>query len=67
MSAWVDQIFEAQQVGRGGVVRRSIDDVARFDALDEIIARARVKGWHVIETGGQVIVLCNAGALVIHA
>lgn len=63
----MDQIFGAQQVASGGVVRRSMDDVARFDALNEIIARASTNSWHVVETGGQVIVFCNAGALVIHA
>jgi hypothetical protein len=63
----VDQIFEAQQVGSGGVVRRSMDDGTRFDAVNEIIARASTNSWHFVETGGQVIVLCNAGALVIHA
>jgi hypothetical protein len=43
------------------------DDGTRFDAVNEIIARASTNSWHFVETGGQVIVLCNAGALVIHA
>jgi len=42
----VDQIFGAQQVASGGVVRRSMDDVPRFDALNEIIARANANSWH---------------------
>jgi hypothetical protein len=66
MSAWVDNIFNAQQVTSGGVVRRSTYDVARLDALDEIVDRAMHEGWHVIETGGQVVVLCHTGALKIY-
>ncbi|MEW1705937.1 hypothetical protein AB0230_01740 [Microbacterium sp. NPDC089190] len=67
MSAWVDQIFGAGQVGSGGVVRRNVADVAAYGAFDEIVDRAKANGWHVIETGNQIIVLCHAGALVIHA
>ncbi len=47
-------------------MRRSTYDVARLDALDEIVDRAMHEGWHVIETGGQVVVLCHTGALKIY-
>ncbi|MDR6691328.1 hypothetical protein J2X55_002240 [Microbacterium sp. 1154] len=67
MSAWVDQMFAAGQVAVGGVVRRSVNDVIDQGAFDEIVQRAKDNGWHVIETGGQIVVLCHAGALVIHA
>jgi hypothetical protein len=66
MSAWVDQIFEAAQANRGGVVRRSIYDIERFASLDEIIGIARDRHFHVIETGDQVVILCNEGELKIH-
>jgi len=59
----VDQIFRAQQAGSFGIVRRSIADVHRYDALDEILARAQANGWHVVETGGQIVVLCHNGAM----
>lgn len=49
----------------GGVVRRSIDDVMQYGALDEIIARAQENGWHVIETGDQIVVLCHPGSMQI--
>ncbi|PRB01754.1 N-(5'-phosphoribosyl)anthranilate isomerase [Microbacterium sp. MYb64] len=65
MSAWVDQMFRAQQSMSGGVVRRSIDDVMQYGALDEIIARAQENGWHVIETGDQIVVLCHPGSMQI--
>lgn len=67
MSAWVDQMFESsQQAASGGVVRRSGFEVRRLCALKEIVTRAREKNFHVLETGGQIILLCNEGDMVIH-
>lgn len=61
-SAWVDQIFKAQATN-GGVVRRSREDVDRYASLGEIIQYAKKQGFHVIETGDQVVVLCHDGEL----
>lgn len=66
-SAWIEQLFQAAQVANGGVVRRSRDTVDEYASLEEVIAEAKKKKWHVIETGGQVLVLCHQGSLVIHA
>ncbi|MFB6600697.1 hypothetical protein [Streptomyces diastaticus] len=66
MGAWVDQIFRAAQADRGGVVRRSIYDVERYSALEEIVDIARERHFHVLETGDQVVILCNEGELKIH-
>lgn len=63
--AWVEQIFEAQ-AANGGVVRRSIQDVYSYASLDEVISEARERRFHVIETGGQIVVLCHEGAITIH-
>lgn len=65
MSAWIDQMFAAQ-AANGGVVRRSRADVNKYASLAEAIAEAQAKGFHVIETGDQVVVLCHPGQLVIH-
>ena len=66
-SAWVEQMFTAsQQVNSGGVVRRATYDVERLDALDEIIEEARERGFHVLETGNQIVLLAHAGAVTIH-
>jgi hypothetical protein len=65
MSAWVDQIFQAQ-AANGGVVRRSRADVDKQASLTEVITEAVAKGFHVIETGDQVVVLCHPGQLVVH-
>ena len=31
-----------------------------------VITRAEALGFHVIETGGQVVILCRTGAMTIH-
>ncbi len=66
MSAWVDQIFTADQARNGGVVRRSLANVERYASLRELVAEARRRRFHVIETGDQVVILCHEGSLAIH-
>lgn len=66
MNAWIEQWFAANQANTGGVIRRNREDVDKYTSLDEVIAEARQNGWHVIETGDQVVVLCHTGALHIH-
>lgn len=66
MSAWVDQIFRAAAAD-GGVVRRARVDVDKYASLGDVIREAEARGFHVIETGDQVVVLCHTGRLVIHA
>ncbi|OZE88021.1 hypothetical protein CH304_00170 [Rhodococcus sp. 15-649-1-2] len=65
MSAWVDQIFEAKQASHG-VVRRAVSHVEKGDYLGEIIERAKEKGYHVVETGDQIVILCHEGELRLH-
>lgn len=65
-SAWVRQIFTAQQVQSGGVVRRNIWDVERYASIEEVVEEARARGFHVVETGDQLVILCHTGALHIH-
>lgn len=61
MASWIDQMFSAQQVRGGGVVRRSIHDINRYASLEEVLQRVDDEGWHVVQIGDQVIVLCNTG------
>ena len=62
---YVAAIFKAQSA-HGGVVRRARDGVDKYGSLDLVIAEARKRGFHVIETGGQIVILCHQGALIIH-
>lgn len=64
--AWMNQIFAAGQANAGGVVRRATADVERYIGLEELIAECRVRGFHVIETGDQIVILCHEGELAIH-
>lgn len=56
---WVDQIFSAKAVLRGGVVRRSLRwieaEVGRASFEDEV----RRRGWHLVDCNGQLVVFCT--------
>lgn len=67
MNAWVQQWFdETQQANRGGVIRRNIDDVAKYTSVDEGLTRLDYRRWHVIETGDELVVLCHEGDVRIY-
>jgi hypothetical protein len=66
MSAWIDQMFDAQIVEKDGLVRRNIADVNKFASFKELIERVKQEDYHLIETGEQCIVICNPGVLKIH-
>jgi hypothetical protein len=70
VNAWMERIFEADQVANGGVVRRATRNVATFGAsgggLDGLVEEARRRGFHVIETGDQIVILCHAGVMKVH-
>jgi len=66
MSAWLDQVFQADQANNGGVVRRSVDDVLKHSSRNELVTEARQRGFHVVETGDQFVIICNTGELKIH-
>ncbi|UKF26682.1 MULTISPECIES: N-(5'-phosphoribosyl)anthranilate isomerase [Clavibacter] len=61
MSAYVTEFFAAAAAATGGVIRRKESDVDRVGALPEILQEARDRGWHVIRTGDQIVVLCHPG------
>ena len=56
---WVDQIFSAKAVLRGGVVRRALRwieaEVGRASFEDEV----RRRGWHLVDCNGQLVVFCT--------
>ncbi|WGH78789.1 N-(5'-phosphoribosyl)anthranilate isomerase [Jannaschia ovalis] len=60
---WVRQVFGARAAQRGGVVRRSARWVEREVGRAIFEAEVRRRGFHLIETGGQLIVICNGGGL----
>lgn len=62
---WLDDLFSAKAVGKGGIVRRAVRDVDREIGRPAFIAEVRRRGFHLIECGGQFIVICNPGQMQI--
>lgn len=57
--AWLDELFSAKAVGKGGIVRRAVREVGR----GALVAEVRRRGFHLVECGGQFIVICNPGQI----
>lgn len=62
---WLAQLFGAQAVAKGGVVRRSVRDVDRMIGREAFKREVRMRGFHLVECGGQLIVICNSGHLTV--
>ncbi len=62
---WLAQLFGAQAVAKGGIVRRSVRDVDRMVGRDAFKREVRMRGFHLVECGGQMIVICNSGHLTV--
>ncbi|WP_397542502.1 N-(5'-phosphoribosyl)anthranilate isomerase [Roseovarius salis] len=58
---WLDQMFAAKAVQRRGVVRRSIAWVDREVGRDTFLRAVRARGFHLIETADQYVVVCHPG------
>ncbi|SFD52706.1 hypothetical protein [Roseivivax sediminis] len=63
---WLQQLFAAKAVDRGGVVRRAVRDVERMVGRDRFIEAVAERGFHLVESGGQFVVICNAGRMQVH-
>jgi hypothetical protein len=60
-AAWMDSVFSAKAVEKGGVVRRSVRDVEQQVGRADFVAEVRRRGFHMVECGGQFVVICNTG------
>jgi hypothetical protein len=58
--AWVHLVFSANSA-QGGVVRRAIGWVATEVGHDRFADEVRRRGFHLLITQTQYIVICNAG------
>ena len=61
--AWQAQLFGSNAAQRGGVIRRAVRDVEREIGRVALEAEVRARGYHMIECGGQFIIICNPGLL----
>lgn len=60
---WIAQLFSAQAVRKGAVVRRSRAWVDREVGRDRFLHEVQRRGYHLIETGNQYVVICNGGPI----
>ena len=64
--AWIEQIFRAASANNGNVVRRSKDSIRRYASMAVLLREVRARGFHMVDTGNQVVILCNTGAMRVH-
>lgn len=60
---WIATIFAAQAVAKGGIVRRDDRWVDREVGRSRFEFEVRRRGFHLVECGGQLIVICNQGGM----
>ncbi len=60
---WVSQLFSSKSARNGAVVRRSRRWVEREVGREAFEREVRRRGYHLIETGDQMIVVCHAGPI----
>lgn len=63
---WLRQMFSAKAVHTGGVIRRSVATVEREIGRERLIEEVDRRGFHLIECGGQMVVICNGGRIRLH-
>ncbi len=63
---WLAQVFGAQAVHKRNVVRRKKASVKQFASYELLIAHCKERGFHLVETGDQYIVICNDGFFKLH-
>ena len=60
---WLDQIFAAKAVARGGVIRRAVPWVEQEIGRARFIAEVERRGFHLLECGHQFVVICAPGPI----
>ena len=60
---WLDQIFSAKAATKGSVIRRSINWIDREVGRDRFEAEVRRRGFHLLQTADQFIVVCHSGSI----
>ena len=60
---WLEQVFSAKAAAAGGVVRRNRSWVATEIGLGRFEEEIRSRGFHLIEAGQQLVVICHSGPI----
>jgi hypothetical protein len=61
--AWIAQLFGSKSARRGAVVRRSVRWVAREIGDARFREEVRRRGFHLLQTADQYIVVCHPGPI----
>lgn len=60
---WIAQLFSSKSARKGAVVRRSVAWVHREVGRDAFVSEVQRRGYHLIETADQFIVVCHNGPI----
>lgn len=59
--SWLRHVFSAKAAQSGGVIRRSVAWVEREVGRELFESEVRKRGFHLIDTGSQLVVICHRG------
>jgi hypothetical protein len=62
MNRYVQQIIDTK-ASKGGVVRRKAANVDKFKYRQPLVAWVKEEGFHMLECGGQVVIICSRDPL----
>ena len=57
---WLHGVFAAQEVRKGGILKRQVRDVERLCGQDMFLGEARRRGFQVLRNGRHFVVFCNS-------
>ena len=60
---FINRIFEAKTAKNEGIVRRKISSVNKRASVRYLVKEVEARGFHLIETGDQFLIVCNSGNL----
>jgi hypothetical protein len=63
--SWINGIFKAGAVNKGGIVRRKKADVLKNGGYKALLNEVKKRTFHMLRTGGQYVIICNKGKLKI--
>jgi hypothetical protein len=58
---WLCQMFSSKAAQKGAVIRRSIHWVEREVGQDRFFEEVERRGYHLIRTADQFVVICHGG------
>lgn len=56
---WMEQAFTCPTARKGGVIKRSLDDVERIVGRRRFMEEVRRRGFQAVENGRALVIFCN--------